>query len=113
MGKYSNKVFASGIPEGSIKAESLDAIRRSEGEVGSENPADISTIFKSSFPRTVSGRLRIFAKNRFPDEPLNVSTQRYGYDKEGRIYYVDDDGSLQYENPPPTVTDRGIIGGLR
>ena len=112
MGKYADKIFASGIPEGSVKAQSMDAIRKSYGEIGSDAPADMSTIFKSSFPRTITGRLNIFAKNRFPDEPLNISSQRYGYDKEGKIYYVDDDGSLKYENPPLT-TDRDLGGTLR
>tara|TARA_X000001388_G_scaffold49215_1_gene35336 strand:- start:1621 stop:3744 length:2124 start_codon:yes stop_codon:yes gene_type:complete len=114
MGKYSNQLFKmSPIPKDSLKAKTLKAIKKNEGEILSEKPADISTIFKSSFPRSITGRLKIYAKNRFPDEPVNIAMQRYGFDKEGKIYYVDDDGSLQYENPPLATTERGATGFLR
>lgn len=42
-------------------------------------------------------KIRILAKQRFPNLPIEMAVKRYGTDDEGRIYYVDEKGYRQSE----------------
>ena len=108
MGKYSERLL--GGEDARMVATNQDPLLAKGTSPGaqalSSQPADIDVIRQASFPRTIQGRRNIYAKNRFPDLPQNEAVKRYGYDDDGRLFYVGDDGGYYYENPPLSL-DRG------
>ncbi len=84
-----------------------------------DDPAGAGTAMLSGTVEDVDSKIALFAKNRFPDIPLNEAVKRYGVHK-GDIVFVDDNGNLQQEvagaaaTTGEFVTESGpaIVGGV-
>lgn len=55
-------------------------------------------IVVGSLPRDMLETVKVYAKAKFPNMPLEQSIKRFGQDN-GRIYYIDTDNQLYYATP--------------
>lgn len=84
-----------------------------------EGSADFGTLTKASMVDDPKTKLRIFAKDRFPNLPENEAISRYGI-VDGEVLYVDEDGKVKSETShklkkfaAETVADTpALVGGV-
>ncbi|MGH8581903.1 MAG: hypothetical protein ACREWG_03765 [Gammaproteobacteria bacterium] len=59
--------------------------------------ASLGSAFVSGLASDPETRIRHFASQRFPDEPIDQAIARYGFDREGDLVFQDDDGKQYRE----------------
>lgn len=92
------KDYASDLLGGKAKPEKQDTFSANLKQVkdAQEGSAEFGTLTKASMVDDPKTKLRIFAKDRFPNLPENEAISRYGI-VDGEILYVDEDGKVKSE----------------
>lgn len=93
--KFSDDIPGSGFL-GNVPVDSV----LTEERIGRQtDPASFSSMAQTGLVDDPTTKMKIFAKQRFPNMPIEDAMKRYGIHK-GEIVYLEDDGNLYYEVPP-------------